>query len=149
MTAQDDKQPYLTVKDVAGELGTSTRNVYKLIGSKKLSALKRSERGTRIPRWALEAYQRKINGLPSLVAEPVHMDVGQLAEQFQDRSGGLSPRDWYAAFKAGQIEDTSENMTLLVQAVALGAGRDDDQVPAAQPAEHGWALAAFTTHPPR
>lgn len=42
-----------------------------------------------------------------------------LAELFAARAEGMTPADFYLAFKSGQLEDTTENMTMLVQAIAL------------------------------
>lgn len=144
-----NQEAYLTPQDVAKELGgMSVRNVYKLIEKEELPTLKRSQRGTVVPRWGLEAYLRKINGKPSRVADPVHLDVGVLSEDFRRRAGDRSPQEWYAAFRAGDIPDTSENMTLLVQAVALGAGVENAPAPVTR-TEAPWAAAAFTEDLPQ
>jgi excisionase family DNA binding protein len=66
MTGGTAKKPYLTVREVAAELGCGTRNVYKNIEAGELPALKRSGRRMIVPFRALKAYQRRLNGEPSL-----------------------------------------------------------------------------------
>lgn len=136
------KTPYLSIEGVAAELDCSTRNVYKLIQAGKLpSVVKRSERKTLVPRWSLEAYQRRING-ESSSPEPLTIDADALMKQFADLTGGISPQQFYLAFKSGRVADTSENMSLLVKAIALGAGSDTSSIPVEN---EPWAAAAFLT----
>jgi excisionase family DNA binding protein len=49
-------RPLLTVPEVAAELGTSPRHVYRLIGEARLPAVRLSERRLRVPRAALDAW---------------------------------------------------------------------------------------------
>ncbi|HUN79680.1 MAG TPA: helix-turn-helix domain-containing protein [Solirubrobacteraceae bacterium] len=65
---------YLTVSEVAAELEISTAGVYKLIQRGKLPAIRRSERGLRVSRLALTAYQRRLQDgfQPPAVGEPEH-----------------------------------------------------------------------------
>lgn len=144
MTTTTQRLPYLTIQEVADELGCQKRNVYKLIENRKLPALKLSERNTVVSRWALEAYQRRINGQPALISEIPAGDDAMLTARFIEESGGLTPQQFYKRFKAGQIEDTSANMTLLVKAIALGAGGDQAEAPVKH---ETWAVAALTSLP--
>lgn len=142
-TATTQKQPYMTIQEVADELGCQKRNVYKLIENKKLPVLKRSERKSLVPRAAFDAYVRRLNGAPSPVVE-LPVDDDALLAQFIADTGGLTPDQFYGRFKDGEIDDTSENMTLLVKAIALGAGVN----PGAAPVKHErWAVAALTMIP--
>lgn len=139
-TSEVEKKPYLTPSEVARELDCTPRNVQKLIKDGKLPALKKSERKTVVSRWALETYLRKINGQPRLVTEVI-VDAKTLAEQFSAQSGGMTPRAFYLEFKAGRVADTSQNMGLLVTAIALGAGGDgaSEELVSGEP----WAAAAL------
>lgn len=51
--------------------------------------------------------------------EPEERGETSLEELFAARAGGMTPADFYLAFKSGQVQDTAENMTMLVQAIAL------------------------------
>jgi excisionase family DNA binding protein len=143
-TATAQKQPYMTIQEVADELGCQKRNVYKLIENKKLPVLKRSERKSLVPRAAFDAYVRRLNGAPSPVVELPVVDDDELFSQFVADTGGLTPQAFFTRFKSGEIEDTSENMTLLVKAVALGAGGSEADAPVHH---ETWARAAFTSVP--
>ncbi len=138
------KKAYLTIPEVAEELGCGPRNVYKLIETGKLPALKKSERNTLVPAVALAAYQRRLNGGPSLSSRRREVSTDELRNIFTKNSGGRTPEEFYAAFKRGGVEDTGENMTLLVQAVALGAGASGEKAPVKEKTKP-WAIAAFVT----
>lgn len=143
MTKNNPKKPYLTVPEVAEELDCTTRNVYKLINGGKLPALRRSERKTLVPAQALRAYQQRLNGSsPSISTRRRRVSRDELQAIFDESAGGRSPQEFYEAFKRGEIDDTSENMTLLVQAVALGAGA----AKAASADPFAFAYAARTRH---
>jgi excisionase family DNA binding protein len=132
--------PYLTVAQVADVLGMSPSGVHKLIQRGKLPALRLSERGTRVARWALDAYVDALNGrgpdtsLPSDAFDPV-----RLRTRFEDDSG-MTPEAWIAAWKRGKIEDSPEGSTRLVRALAL---RQRQDTPPALARDHPWAVAAF------
>jgi hypothetical protein len=65
-------KPYLTLGELADELGWCTKaEVEALLADRKLPTLKLSEEETVVSRWALEAYQRRVNGEPPLVKEVV------------------------------------------------------------------------------
>ena len=145
MTTNNPKKPYLTIPEVAEELACTTRNVYKLINGGKLPALRRSERKTLVPAQALRAYQRRLNGSsPSIMASRRQVSRDELQAIFDENAGGRSPQEFYEAFKRGEIDDTSENMTLLVQAVVLGAGAAKAATTGADP--FAFAYAARTRH---
>lgn len=112
--------PYLRVAEVADELGISTSGVYKLIQRGKLRAIRRSERGTLVPRIALDAYQRRLtHGAP--VPSPPAIeddDVATGIRRFRDATGS-EPEEWVEAWRADRIEDTAENMRHLIQALGI------------------------------
>jgi excisionase family DNA binding protein len=123
--------PYLTVAEVAAELGMSTSGVYKLIQREKLGAIRLSERKTLVARIALDAYRRRLKHEPPppppLVVEHVDLDV--LTQEFRDATGA-EPEEWMAAWKADRLEDTAENMRHMIRAFSILAGRKEQ--PAAE-----------------
>jgi excisionase family DNA binding protein len=130
--------PYLTVAEVAATLGISTDGVYKLIKRGKLPALRLSERGVRVTRWALEAYRESLNGggpdtrLPDDTFAPE-----ALSSAFEEQTG-MSPDDWAAAWKSDRIADSAENNALLVQALALRERREN--------ASQDWIIRTIAQH---
>jgi excisionase family DNA binding protein len=127
---------YLTVSEVAAELDISSAGVYKLIQRGKLPAIRRSERGTRVSRLALTAYQRRLqNGFkpPAVVVRNTTLD--ELRATFE-RETGLSPEEWERRWQADEIEDSAANMRLatLVSGLVVdeqqGRHRATDDAPA-------------------
>jgi excisionase family DNA binding protein len=137
--AQTTDSPYLTVAQVAAVLDISTDGVYKLIKRDKLPALRLSERGLRITRWALEAYRESLNGDgPDTSLPEDTFDPGEVRAAFEAETG-MSPESWVAAWKHDEIADSAANNARLVQALAL---REHDGHGAAIGKER-WAVAAF------
>lgn len=122
--------PYLRVAEVADELGISTSGVYKLIQRGKLRAIRRSERGTLVPRIALDAYRRRLKhgppAPPPLVVEDV--DLATRLRRFRDATGS-EPEEWVEAWKTDRIEDTAENMRHLIQALGILAEQREQATP--------------------
>jgi excisionase family DNA binding protein len=137
--AQTTNSPYLTVAQVAETLGISSDGVYKLIKRGKLPALRLSERGLRVTRWALDAYRQSLNGGgPDTSLPQDTFDADELRAAFETETG-MSPESWVAAWKRDEIVDSAENNARLIQALAL---REQDQHGAAV-AHERWAVAAF------
>jgi excisionase family DNA binding protein len=130
---------YLTVPQVAAELGMSSDGVYKLIKRGKLPAVRRSERGLRVSRVVLAAYLRRLRQgeVPDVGIQEVGLGVDQLRAEFE-RETGLSPREWERRWRADELEDTAENMRLAIRALGLllaeqqssGSGRETPNTPA-------------------
>lgn len=118
--------PYLTVAEVSDELGISKSGVYKLIQRGRLRAIKRSERGTLVPRLALDAYRRRLSGerphAPPAMEDPT--DVATLAATFRGETGN-DPEGWVAAWKTDRLEDSVVNMRHTIQALAILAAQRD------------------------
>ena len=118
--------PYMTVAEVAAELGMSTSGVYKLIQREKLRAIKRSERKTVVARIALDAYRRRLKygppTPPPLVVEDV--DLATRVQRFRDATGA-EPEEWMEAWKADLIEDSAENMRHMIRALGILADRTE------------------------
>ncbi len=118
---------YLTVPEVAKELDMTPDGVYKLIERGKLPAVRRSERGLRISRVVLEAYQRRLlrGGKPpeiSYIDDPV--SPATLLQEFIAETG-MRPKEWENRWKTDQIDDTADNMRLTIRALALLASDHD------------------------
>jgi len=111
---------YLTVPQVAAELDISTDGVYKLIKRGKLPAIRRSERGMRVSRVAFDSYQRRLRHRETTTTPTPkpNIDVDLLNAEFE-RETGLTPRTWERRWKAGEIEDSAENMRLAIRALTL------------------------------
>lgn len=123
--APTTEHPYLTVAEVAATLAISSDGVYKLIRREKLPALRLSERGVRVTRWALEAYRESLNGGgPDATLPDDTFVASALSSAFEEQTG-MSPEDWVAAWKSDSIADSAENNAVLVQALALRGRRED------------------------
>lgn len=111
---------YLRVSEVAAELGISSDGVYKLIKRGRLPAVRRSERGTRVSRVALDAYQRRLqHGEIAVPIVPETRSEGEDPRAGFVRETGLHPREWTRLWKADQLEDSAENMRLTLRALSL------------------------------
>jgi excisionase family DNA binding protein len=131
----------LTVPQVAERLGMTPDGVYKLIQRGKLDAVRVSARKTRVSETALERYiGRQQAAVERFRTSAPVGDPESLRERFVAETS-RSPEDWLTAFKRDEIEDTPENMRLLVRAVALH--RAGGHVPVSDPEAHPWAVAAF------
>jgi methylphosphotriester-DNA--protein-cysteine methyltransferase len=132
----------LTVPQVATELSMTPAGVYKLIQRGKLDAERVSERKTTVRRSALDGFieTQRARVVARRDATP-QLDPADLRLRFE-KATGCTPEQWLEKWKADQLDDTPENMTLLIRAVALRAHAG--VAPIEQPAEHAWALAAFT-----
>ncbi|MHB1537122.1 MAG: helix-turn-helix domain-containing protein [Solirubrobacteraceae bacterium] len=111
--------PYLTVSEAADELAISTSGVYKLIQRGRLPAIRLSERGLRVSRLALEAYQRRLRG--EVGVPPVKYSTrgfDELRAEFEADTG-TTPAEWERRWQDDEIEDSAENMRLAVRAMSL------------------------------
>jgi excisionase family DNA binding protein len=111
---------YLNVPEVAAELDISSDGVYKLIKRGKLPAVRRSERGVRVSRVALDAYKRRLQHgdiavpkVPRIGGETEDSHAGFAADT------GLHPREWTRRWKAEELDDSAENMRLTLRALSL------------------------------
>lgn len=110
------------------DLGISTSGVYKLIQRGKLPAIRRSERGLHVPRVALDAYKRRIQGNAPPSYQPA-ISTTTLAESRKafERDTGLPPAEWERRWKAEEIEDSAENMALAIRALGLLLREEDER----------------------
>lgn len=111
---------FLTVADVATELGITPSGVYKLIERDHLKAIRRSERGVRVSAIALDAYRRRINGEHVEIQRPapVTRSFDELVASFE-RNTEHSIQAWLDAWKRDALEDSPQNMRRTMAALAL------------------------------
>jgi excisionase family DNA binding protein len=111
---------YLTVPQVAAELDITTDGVYKLVKRGKLPAIRRSERGMRISRIAFDAYRHRLRHgeTPSVSTPKLNVEMNGLHAEFEHETG-FSAREWERRWKAEEIEDSAENMSLTIRALTL------------------------------
>jgi excisionase family DNA binding protein len=119
------KSAYLTVPEVAEELGISANGVYKLIQRGKLPVIRKSANKTRVSRLALDAYQRRLSGAQGVV--PTHSGAAGIHTLLRDfkKQTGMVPAEWERRWKADEIEDTAETMQLTIRALSLRAAGAD------------------------
>lgn len=127
------RKSHLTVPEVAAELEMTPDGVYKLIRRGKLKAVRLSERKTLVPRPALDSYRRRLNGeQPDLTRPTSELSVAELREHFEGETG-VSPEQWVEDWKRDRIEDSAENMQLLVLALGLRPEQSGSRRGRAQP----------------
>lgn len=127
------------MKQVASELSITEDGVYKAIRRNKLKAIRLSERQVRVPRPALTAYQRRLAGDSVPVLEqPVHEHRLEDVLAVFSKETETTPDAWLASWKADELEDSAENATITMAALALTHWA---QLPASQHAAAAFALA--------
>jgi excisionase family DNA binding protein len=120
------EEAFLTVTEVAAELGMTRDGVYKLVRRGKLKAVRRSERQIYVSRLALAAYRRRLAGeAPDTTLLAGEMSFAELLSRFKSDTG-RAPGEWLEDWKADRIEDSPENARRAVRAVALHAHSAED-----------------------
>jgi excisionase family DNA binding protein len=114
---------YLTVAEVAAELHMTHDGVYKLVARGKLPAVRRSERGMRVPQADLRAYQRQLAERTRTVS--IELTTTPQAVAAFEAAAGVSPAEWQRRWKVDQIEETVDNMILTIRALVLLAAKAD------------------------
>jgi excisionase family DNA binding protein len=114
---------YLTVAEVAAELHMTVDGVYKLVARGKLPAVRRSERGMRIPQADLTAYQRQLTERTRTVS--IELTTTPQAVASFEAAAGVSPAEWQRRWKADEVDDTVDNMILTIRALVLLAAKAD------------------------
>lgn len=114
-------QQLLTVAEAADRLQMTNDGVYKLIKRGRLRAIRLSERKTRIAADSLDAYIAASQAwADQYVAAQPRAPRDTVVSAFITETG-MTPEDWLAAWKRDELEDTPENMALLVRAAGLRA----------------------------
>ncbi len=139
--------PYLTVPEAAKLLEMTPQGVRALIDKGRLRAIKRSERKTLVPRFAIDAFQARLNGGgPPSVDDEVLAPLSARLDDFQSRTG-CDPAQWLGHWRTDPGRDTSEAMRVTIAALALLLETEQQgEKPAlvTEPVEGPFALAAFT-----
>lgn len=124
MTTFDEH--YLRPRDIAETLGVHRTTVYKMIKEGELPHVKIGK-AVRVPARAFEVYKQRletIHGEDAVVsAEPsadVESEIESRLAGFKDRTG-LDPFEFVDRWRAGEIDDTTENAELAIDALALRA----------------------------
>lgn len=116
------KTDFLTIPEVASRLDMTPDGVYKLIQRGKLEAVRLSERKTRVAPQTVDAYiaaqQEAVAGFRS--RGPQTGTQEGLTQAFRSEFGA-TPADFLAAWKAGRVEDTPENMQTLAKAASIAS----------------------------
>jgi excisionase family DNA binding protein len=122
---------YLKASEVAEILNMEISGIYKLCAARVIPSIKVGEKAVRIPRAAFEAYLARQadgydrNSRPLLdearkveaSSEPVEAIV--LRNQgFYERTG-YSSYEFAERWKAGDVEDTPETASLLIEALSI------------------------------
>lgn len=110
-------QYYLSVEETAKKLGfKGPSNVYKLIKSGQLMCLKRSQRGTLVPIWALEAYQEQFRQVNPSSPTIARLDPTQIDEQVDKfiSNHGYNPEQWLEHWNHGEITGDVPVETVLI-----------------------------------
>jgi hypothetical protein len=105
--------------------------VYKLIQRGKLKGTRLSERKMRVTRAALDRFNADVQRrAEEHLAGFTTGTIASLTEAFVTETG-LDPVAWLGAWKRDELEDTPENMRLLVRAAGIRAMVTDEQAPGA------------------
>lgn len=113
-------RPYLTIEELAAELGISVTAARALVDEGKLPAIQPHPGRVLISRLALDAYRRRMAGEATPV--PPITFVKRSPEQVRaafEAQTGMTPADWERRWRADEIEDSAENMALSFDALWL------------------------------
>jgi excisionase family DNA binding protein len=121
---------YLKASEVAKTLDMDISTIYKMCAERVIPSIKVGEKAVRIPRAAFEAYlarQAQVYDVnrplldearrAELTGEPIDAIVLR-NQSFYERTG-YSSYEFAERWKAGNVEDTSENASLLIEAVSI------------------------------
>jgi excisionase family DNA binding protein len=132
----------LTIPQAAERLGMTPDGVYKLIQRGKLEVERVSARKTWVPEAALDRYiEAQQAAVRRFREDPPVDEVGVLRERFRAATG-YAPEEWLTAWKRDEIDDTPENMRLLVRAAALRGAAGE--APSSPRDAHHWARAVLS-----
>ncbi len=121
---------YLKASEVANTLDMDISTIYKMCADRVIPSIRVGEKAVRIPRTAFEAYlARQVQGYDG--SRPL-LDEARRAEVTGDpidaivlRNQSFCERTRYSSYefaerwKAGDVEDTPENASLLIEALSI------------------------------
>lgn len=132
---------YLTVRDAAELLGMTPSGVRKAIADGRLRAIRRSERKTLVPRFAIDAYQARLNGGGPIEPDrPILAPLAERIEEFEQHTG-LDPAEWLHRWRSESGRDDPDSMRAAIAALAIEVERRDETTSNRQPVD---ALAGVT-----
>jgi excisionase family DNA binding protein len=114
-----EAQRLLTVGEVADRLQMTPDGVYKLIQRGKLEAVKLSERKTRVPEDAFNRYYARLEAWADRYLAAIPRITAEQARTEFEAATGQTPEAWLTAWKRDELEDTPENMSLLIRVSAI------------------------------
>lgn len=111
---------WLTIAETAEDLSITADVVEDLIRRGAIRARHDADDQIRISRLALAAYRKALLG-PAPPMQVIHVtsQVDLLRDFIAD--AGMEPTAWLARWRAGDFEDTAENMALLIRATGLSS----------------------------
>jgi excisionase family DNA binding protein len=131
--ANGSKSQYLKASEVAEILSMEVSSIYKMCAEKVIPSIKVGEKAVRIPRAAFEAYLARLEGgyerRRPLLQEAREREgdaletVERQAQGFYERTG-FSAHQFAERWRAGRVEDTTENASLLIEALSLREALD-------------------------
>lgn len=121
---------YLKASEVARILDMDISTIYKMCADKVIPSIKVGEKAVRIPRAAFDAYLAWQSGgydasrplleearRQEVTEEPIDAIVGR-NQSFYERTG-YSSYEFAKRWKGGDVEDTSDNASLLIEALSV------------------------------
>lgn len=122
---------YLKASEVAEILSMDISGIYKMCAARVIPSIKVGEKAVRIPRAAFEAYLARQEKGYNPDSRPL-LDEARKAEVSGDpvdaivfRNQGFYERTGFSSYefaerwKAGDVEDTPENASLLIEALSI------------------------------
>lgn len=122
---------YLKASEVAEILNMDISGIYKMCAARVIPSIKVGEKAVRIPRAAFEAYLARQESGYDPKSRPL-LDEARKAEVGRDPVGaivfrnqsfyertGYSSYEFAERWKAGDVEDTRENASLLIEALSI------------------------------
>lgn len=128
-TMANRESQYLKASEVAEILAMDISTIYKMCNERVIPSIRVGEKAVRIPRAAFTAYLAKQEqghqGRPALDearragvgGEPI--DAIVLRNQSFYEQTGYSSYEFADRWKSGKIEDSSENTSLLIEALSI------------------------------
>jgi excisionase family DNA binding protein len=148
MAENDERQgrysaPYLKASEVARILDMDVSTIYKMCADGVIPSIRVGEKAVRIPSAAFQAFltreERRARGR-ALLEEARQLGGDAAIEAVERQAQGFYERTGYSAhqfverWRAGDIDDSAENASVLIEALSLREALDragiGDRVPA-------------------
>jgi excisionase family DNA binding protein len=123
--------PYMKASEVAEILGADISWVYKLCANKTLPSIKVGTKAVRIPRAAFEAFlaRKEREAEHPLLVEARQTEGDPIAALEHQATGfyertGFSAHQFAERWRRGEVDDTPENSSLMIEALSLREALD-------------------------